>query len=37
VSREQMDIKSKTGIARAAADMIRDGQVVLIDGGTTKI
>jgi DeoR/GlpR family transcriptional regulator of sugar metabolism len=32
-----MDIESKTGIARAAADMIRDGQVVLIDGGTTNL
>jgi DeoR/GlpR family transcriptional regulator of sugar metabolism len=37
VSREQIDIESKTGIARAAADMIRDGQVVLIDGGTTNL
>jgi DeoR/GlpR family transcriptional regulator of sugar metabolism len=37
VSRQQIDIESKTGIARAAADMIRDGQVVLIDGGTTNL
>src|ERR1700692_2900223 len=37
VSREQMDIESKTVIARTAADMIRDGQVVLIDGGTTNL
>src|SRR5260370_26893390 len=36
VSRQQIDIESKIGIARAAADMIRDGQVVLIDGGTTN-
>src|SRR6201982_3394369 len=37
VSRQQIDIESKSGIARAAADMIRDGQVVLIDGGTTNL
>ncbi len=37
VSRQQVDIESKTGIARAAAEMIRDGQVVLIDGGTTNL
>jgi DeoR/GlpR family transcriptional regulator of sugar metabolism len=37
VSRQQIDIESKTGIARAAADRIRDGQVVLIDGGTTNL
>jgi DeoR/GlpR family transcriptional regulator of sugar metabolism len=37
VSRQQIDIESKTGIARAAADMIRDGQVVMIDGGTTNL
>jgi len=30
-------MESKIGIARAAADMIRDGQVVLIDGGTTNL
>src|SRR6202171_1226509 len=35
VSRQQIDMESKIGIARAAADMIRDRQVVLIDGGTT--
>src|SRR5207245_4575293 len=28
VSRQQIDMESKIGIARAAADMIRDGQVV---------
>jgi DeoR/GlpR family transcriptional regulator of sugar metabolism len=37
VSRQQIDTESKTGIARAAAEMIRDGQVVLIDGGTTNL
>ena len=37
VSRQQIDTESKSGIARAAADMIRDGQVVLIDGGTTNL
>src|ERR1700746_3691952 len=31
VSRQQIDRESKIGIARAAADMIRDGQGVLID------
>jgi DeoR/GlpR family transcriptional regulator of sugar metabolism len=36
-SRQQIDIESKTGIARAAAGMIRDDQVVLIDGGTTNL
>src|ERR1700676_5278204 len=33
VSRQQIDMESKIGIARAAADMIRDGQVVLMLGG----
>src|SRR6201997_3563274 len=37
VSRQQIDMESKIGIARAAADMIRDGQGVLIDGGTTNL
>src|ERR1700739_2944644 len=37
VSRQQLDMESKIGIARAAADMIGDGQVVLIDGGTTNL
>ena len=37
MSRQQIDMESKIGIARAAADMIRDGQVVLIDGGTTNL
>jgi len=37
VSRQQIDMESKIAIARAAADMIRDGQVVLIDGGTTNL
>src|SRR5205807_3833080 len=37
VSRQQIDMESKIGIARAAADMIRDGQVVLVDGGTTNL
>jgi len=37
VSRQQIDMESKIGIAQAAADMIRDGQVVLIDGGTTNL
>src|SRR5260221_9163287 len=37
VSRQQIDMESKIGIARAAGDMIRDGQVVLIDGGTTNL
>jgi DeoR/GlpR family transcriptional regulator of sugar metabolism len=37
VSRQQIDRESKIGIARAAADTIRDGQVVLIDGGTTTL
>src|ERR1700723_2466300 len=37
VSRQQIDLESKIGIARAAAAMIRDGQVVLIDGGTTNL
>ncbi len=37
VSRHKIDIESKAGIARAAADLIRDGQVVLIDGGTTNL
>jgi DeoR/GlpR family transcriptional regulator of sugar metabolism len=36
-SRQQIDMESKIGIARAAADMIRDDQVVLIDGGTTNL
>ncbi len=36
-SRQQIEMESKIGIARAAADMIRDGQVVLIDGGTTNL
>jgi DeoR/GlpR family transcriptional regulator of sugar metabolism len=36
-SRQQIDMESKIGIARAAADMIREGQVVLIDGGTTNL
>src|ERR1700727_1471306 len=34
VSRQQIDREGKLGIARVAADMIRDGQLVLIDGGT---
>src|ERR1700721_568497 len=34
VSRQQIDMESKIGIARAAADMIRDDQGVVIDGGT---
>src|SRR5271170_6464522 len=37
VARQQLDIESKSGIARAAAEMIRDGHVVLIDGGTTNL
>src|SRR5205807_76721 len=37
VSRQQIDMESKIGIARAAAGMICDGQVVLIDGGTTNL
>ncbi|SRR5579862_3561916 len=37
VSRQQIDMESKIGIARAAAEMIRDRQVVLIDGGTTNL
>ena len=37
VSRQQIDMESKIGIARAAADMICDGQLVLIDGGTTNL
>src|SRR5258706_14775522 len=37
VSRQQIDMESKIGIARAAADMIRDGQGGLIDGGTTNL
>jgi DeoR/GlpR family transcriptional regulator of sugar metabolism len=37
VSRQHRDIESKTGIARAAAELIRDGQVALIDGGTTNL
>ena len=37
VSRQQIDMESKIGIARAAAAMIRDRQVVLIDGGTTNL
>src|SRR5580704_11844471 len=37
VSRQQIDMESKIGLARAAADMIREGQVVLIDGGTTNL
>ena len=37
VSRQQIDVESKIGFARAAADMIRDGQVVLIDGGSTNL
>src|ERR1700752_57268 len=37
VSRQQIDMESKIGIARAAADLIRDGQVVLTDGGTTNL
>src|SRR6201981_4096090 len=37
VVRQQIDTESKIGIARAAADMIRNGQVVLIDGGTTNL
>jgi DeoR/GlpR family transcriptional regulator of sugar metabolism len=37
VSRQMIDVESKSGIARAAAEMIRDGQVVLIDGGTTNL
>jgi DeoR/GlpR family transcriptional regulator of sugar metabolism len=36
-SRQQVDMESKLGIARTAAAMIRDGQVVLIDGGTTNL
>jgi len=37
VSRQQIDMESTIGIARAAVDMIRDGQVVMIDGGTTNL
>src|ERR1700733_14971049 len=37
VSRQQIDLESKIGIARAAAAMSRDGQVVLMDGGTTNL
>src|ERR1700685_2474719 len=37
VSHQQIDMESKIGIARAAAAMIHDGQVVLIDGGTTNL
>lgn len=37
VSRQKIDMESKIGIARVAAEMIRDGQVVLIDGGTTNL
>src|ERR1700731_62762 len=37
VSRQQIDMESKIGIARVAADMVRDGQVGLIDGGTTNL
>src|SRR5260370_30477708 len=37
VSSQQIDMESKIGIARVAADMIRDGQVVIIDGGTTNL
>lgn len=35
--RQALDIESKIGIARAAAHLIHDGQVVLIDGGTTTL
>jgi DeoR/GlpR family transcriptional regulator of sugar metabolism len=37
VSRQKIDKESKIEIARAAAGIIRDGQVVLIDGGTTNL
>lgn len=37
VRRQEIDIESKNGIARAAARLIHDGHVVLIDGGTTTV
>ena len=37
VSRSKVDVESKTRIARAAAGLIREGQLVLIDGGTTTL
>jgi DeoR/GlpR family transcriptional regulator of sugar metabolism len=33
--REEILVDSKAAIGRAAAEMIRDGQVVMLDGGTT--
>ncbi len=35
--RQHQAVSSKASIARAAAQMVRDGQVVLFDGGTTNI
>jgi DeoR/GlpR family transcriptional regulator of sugar metabolism len=36
-SRQEQALSAKAAIARAAANMVRDGQVVLLDGGTTNI
>lgn len=35
--REELSIGGKQAIGRAAAHMIRDGQVVFVDGGTTAV
>ncbi len=35
--REELSVSGKQAIGRAAAHMIRDGQVVFVDGGTTAV
>ena len=35
--REELSVGGKRAIGRAAAHMIRDGQVVFVDGGTTAV
>ncbi len=36
-ARQALALSAKSAIARAAAQLVRDGQVVLMDGGTTNI
>jgi DeoR/GlpR family transcriptional regulator of sugar metabolism len=36
-ARQEQSLSAKAAIARAAASMVRDGQVVLLDGGTTNM
>jgi len=36
-AREQIQVESKVAIGRAAAQLIKNGQVVMLDGGTTAV